>query len=199
MMSRFRTMHLVIGWALIIATGVAFFIAPRWRNLRSLESRATSLAQMVDESEDVNSKIESITQWVNEVEREVRASTIPIPAESDVSGLIRSLSAKLTELEIVDREITTGTPVDDKEASMLPMSVMLTGPFPHVYEAIRWIESRPRLLRIRRVRCDRISDISKGDAIVRAELVLDAFFAPKDLSDVADDALKFSTAVEGSR
>ena len=78
----------------------------------------TSLAQMVDESEDVNAKIESITEWVDEVEREVRSSTIAIPVESDVAGLIRSLSATLAALGIEDREITTGTPVTTEEASI---------------------------------------------------------------------------------
>jgi len=197
MMHRIRTPHLVIGWAVIAAAGVAIFIAPRWQAIHSLESRAASLAQMVDESEDVNSKIESITKWVDEVEVEVRESTIPIPAESDVAGLIRSLSAKLTELDIKDREITTGTPVEDDEASMLPMSVMLTGPFPRVYDAIRWIESRPRLLRIRRVRCDRLTELSRGEAVVRAELVLDAFFAPKALNVSADDAFMLGAVGEG--
>ena len=197
MMSRLGTPHLIIGWIIIVALGMLALLAPQWRVIRNLEARVASLDQMVDDSEDVDQKIESISTWVNEVEVEVRQLTIEIPEESDVSGLIRSLSAKLGELGIRDREITTGSPQENSEASFLPMSIVLVGEFPSIFATIKWIEAQPRLLRIRRVRCDRIVALDSNRSITRAELLLDAFFAPKSLSDHAENALLLGSAPEG--
>ena len=58
------------------------------------------------------------------------------------------------DLGVTDREITTGGANKLDDASTMPMSVTAQGRFLSVYEAVRWIESLPRLVRGQRLRID---------------------------------------------
>lgn len=110
----------------------------------------------------------------------------PIPEESDIAGLMGSLSATLSELRLDQRDITTRAAKNLDGASVMPVAVTLFGPFERVYEAIGRIEALPRLVRVGRLRIT--ADEAPGGArgrsgLVKAELTIDAFYRPTSLSD----------------
>ncbi|MFM9956547.1 MAG: type 4a pilus biogenesis protein PilO [Phycisphaerales bacterium] len=112
----------------------------------------------------------------------------PIPQESGVAGLVRELSESFDRLGLKDREISTGAAKVLEDASCLPMSITVQGPFPAIYEALAGIESLDRLVRVQRLRVAHDARAGGGGAAtgtvnrsgrVRADIQLDVFFAPK--------------------
>jgi hypothetical protein len=104
----------------------------------------------------------------------------PIPRSDNLSQLIEQLSGVFDEFNL-DRQITTGMASRVDDTSVLPVSLTLDGGFRRVYSALRSIEGLDRLVRIQRL------EVSAGDGrrrepsrtgLVRAELLMDVFFAP---------------------
>lgn len=180
------TLQLAVAWVALAALLGGVAIWPRWRAVTRLERRSAGLAQMINEADDVNTQIRVLTEWMLEIEERVGASTTPIPEESGVAELVRDLTDKFRELGITDREITTGAPSMGEQSAALPMTIVMRGSFTSVLASIRWIESLPRLVRIRRIRIDRADDWSLDTPRVTAELLLDAFFDPKPIPESVD-------------
>ncbi|MFG0274664.1 MAG: type 4a pilus biogenesis protein PilO [Phycisphaerales bacterium] len=179
-------LQLGVAWAAMAAALSAVAIWPRWRAISQLEQRSVALSQMIAEADDVNAQIRELTEWMLEIESRVRASTTPIPRDSGVADLVRELTDKFRELGVAEREITTGAASNGDEASALPMTVVARGSFTSVVESIRWIESLPRLVRIRRIKIERARDWSMDNPKVSAEFLLDAFFDPRPIPDDVD-------------
>lgn len=179
-------LQLSVAWLALAGLLGGALVWPRWRTVTSLERRSVGLAQMINEADDVNEQIRVLTEWMLEIEERVRASTTPIPEESGVAELVRDLTDKFRELGITDREITTGAPSMGEQSAALPMTVIVRGSFTSVLESIRWIESLPRLVRIRRIRIDRAKDWGLDSPRVSAEFLLDAFFDPKPVPEGVD-------------
>ena len=143
-----------VGLALMVALVAGLLIAP---GLRESSRLKREIGAFRDELTGPNSGPEVIERLGDELAtlRALADSRLtPIPDESDVSGLIRVLSSMLDELGLDRREITTGDSRQLDEASSMPMTVRLEGPFPSVAEAIRRIESLPRLVRVQRLRVE---------------------------------------------
>lgn len=179
-------LQLAVAWAALAGALGGLAVWPRYRAIRQQEARSVALAQMIEEADDVNAQIRELTEWMIEIEARVRAATTPIPRDSGVADLMRDLTDKFRELGITEREVTTGAPSNGAEASALPMTVMARGSFMSVLESIRWIESLPRLVRIRRIKIDRARGWTPGDPRVSAELLLDAFFDPRPIPENVD-------------
>lgn len=186
-------LQLGLAWAALAGLLGGGAIWPRWRGVTHLERRSVSLAQMINEADDVNAQIRVLTEWMLEIEDRVRASTTPIPEESAVAELVRDLTDEFRELGITDREITTGAPSMGEQAAALPMTIVVRGSFTSVLASIRWIESLPRLVRIRRITIDRADKWSPDAPRVTAELLLDAFFDPKPIPEGVD----LASVIEG--
>lgn len=175
------------GLLVMIVGAVALLIAPGFRESGRLTREIESFR---DELSGPNSGPEVIARLGEELAmlRALADSRLtPIPEQSDVSGLIRVLSSMLDSLGLARREITTGESRVLDEASSMPMTVTLEGPFPAVSEAIRMIESLPRLVRVQRLRVasdqPRTGEVDRSGE-VRADLLIEVFYAPRDV--VAD-------------
>jgi Tfp pilus assembly protein PilO len=189
-------LQLGLTWLALASLLGGAAIWPRWRDITRLERRSLGLSQMINEADDVNAQIRVLTEWMLEIEDRVRASTTPIPAQSGVADLVRDLTDKFRELGITDREITTGAPSLGEQSAALPMTVVVRGSFTSVLASIRWIESLPRLVRIRRVKIDRAEDWSFDSPRVTAEFLLDAFFDPKPIPESVDLASLIESQAE---
>ena len=103
--------------------------------------------------------------------------------ESDIAGLMKTLSETLNDLGLSERDITTRPVKSHGDAQSLPVTVVLTGPFTSIYDAIARIETIPRLVRVERLRiggdAPRGGEATPRDGVVRAEFSIDAFFAPE--------------------
>lgn len=184
-MKRPGTVKLALAWlALAVLAGAALW--PRWKAISRLEARSVELAQMIEQADDVNTQMRLLTEWMMDIEQRVRASTTPIPRDSGVSELVRDLTDRFDELGVVEREITTGAPSPGEDASTLPMTIAARGSFTSVMKSIGWIESLPRLVRIRRIKITRARDWTPEAPRVAAEILLDAFFNPTPIPERVD-------------
>lgn len=106
----------------------------------------------------------------------------PIPASADVAGLIGRLSQMFDEANLGEREVTTGQSEQLEEASSMPMSVTVQGPFPALLSVLTRIESLDRLVRIERLRLaglhGRRGPIDRSGE-VRASVQVEVFYAPR--------------------
>lgn len=192
------SLRFLVCWIALVACAGGLGVWPKLSAIRRHEAKAQELATMIRESDDVNAQIGLLSEWRAEIHRRVSTSTTPIPAESDVAGLMRDLTRTLVDLGITEREITTGSAVESEESFSLPLSVTMRGRFPRVMEAVRWIENLPRLVRVRRIKIERSRDWTPDEPVVTAELLVDVFFAPHPI-DTSSDLSVFAGVEKGGR
>lgn len=179
-----------LGLAVLACAGAIGLLWPSWTSGQRLRFEIAMLEQ---ELEKPNSDPEMIERLEGELEMLHALSDqrmTPIPEERDVAGLMRELSAMLDELGLMEREITTGTAQSQEEASVMPMTVVLTGVYPKVAEAVTRMESLPRLVRVQRLRLA-LDRASEGDVnrngVVRADIRLEVFFEPRALAQGGEE------------
>lgn len=177
----------VIGWVALTSVGVLALVAPpaaaRAKLGREIQSLETELAKPADGPE----VIDRLSNDLGKLRDFGEGRMTPIPTDSDVAGLMGMLGGTLTDLGLNQRDITTRPPKSFGDATSLPVTVVLNGPFTSIHEAITRIESMPRLVRVERLRItsesereSRASESSEGGAegVVRAEFSIDAFYSP---------------------
>ncbi|RMD65762.1 MAG: hypothetical protein D6824_02060 [Planctomycetota bacterium] len=185
---------LVVLWVL----GVATLAIPAWRQHKNtcnaLQAlRAQAALKTVGERE-----LDALQSQFEAAQRRALNEVAEIPQEADVALLIGALSSRLDSLGVGGGEISTGAPRSTPDAMYVPVTVTMRGSFLSVYAACRWIESLPRLVRISRLRFERLkaannsgsraaSSAAPGDSDdIRAELALDVFYRPAPLNGEAD-------------
>jgi len=179
--NRSHRIWLPVGFIALLVLGVLAGVMPRLRSLDRLDSEAASLTDRARRADNGAAEIARLEERL-EAARIIATSQIKrIPAENDIAGLIRQLTSRLDRLGMTEREITTGAVEDLDDAFAAPMTVRMKGPFLGVQDAIEWLESLPRLVRIlrfkiespRRSAADRLAS---SEATVEAELILNVFF-----------------------
>lgn len=181
-MIRKADLWLAAGWAGLVAAGVGLLIVPGVREDSRLRKEIDGLTAELAKPANGPEVIERLSMDLRTLREFGKGRMTPIPAESDVAGLMKSLSTTLQELGLDQRDVTTRSPKVLEDASSMPMSVTLSGPFPRIYEALAGIESLPRLVRMERLRISQDEARSgKFDRTgrVRAELSVEAFFSPR--------------------
>jgi len=172
------------GLAGLVAISMALFIVPEYRESRRLASEARAFAEELKKPNSGPEVIGKLSEELETLRSMADRRMTPIPASSDVAGLIGDLSAMLDSVGLAQREITTGQSDTLDEASSMPMTVTLRGPFPAVSEAVRRIESLPRLVRVKRLRVassqPRSGEVDRSGE-VRADILIDVFYAPRDV------------------
>lgn len=177
------TLKLWGGLVALLGAGAAV-LWPHWTQVRDLRDERSALGRRAALSDDGAAAVRRLEAELQTVQARAVSFVTPIPSDSDVASLIRQLSGMLDGLGISEREITTGAAVKDEDVSSMPMSVRIAGEFGSVYAAVRWIEGLPRLVRVQRVKieADRPgakADVRKTAGRVKAELLIDVFFAPR--------------------
>ncbi len=174
-----------LGLAVIAFGMIALIVAPTVRTLsaydRDIERAEAELARPNSGPE----LIAQLEERLDALERLSGDGMTPIPDHADVARLISSLSGMLDELGLNRREVTTGATKIHDEASSLPMSVQLEGPFIAIARAVERIERLPRLVRVQRLRIDAQQPRDgalEHDVEVRADLLLEVFFDPRDVT-----------------
>lgn len=180
-MSKKHTLWLAVGMLALLLVGVLAGIAPRLRAMDRLDSEALSLQDRARRADNGAAEIVRLESHLADVQEIEETSIKDIPAENDVAGLIRALTTRLDRLGMTEREITTGAIEALEDAMAAPMTVRMRGPFLGVQEAVEWLESLPRLVRVLRVKIETpnrsASDrLAGGSADVEAELILNVFF-----------------------
>lgn len=177
-----QTALLGAGWLGLLAAGVGLAVVPTWRSLQRLRADIVELRSEASKPTDGPEVIRALEAELEALTLLGANRTTPIPNDSDVAGLMRDFSAMLDELGLTRRELTTGVPRQLDEASSMPMSMNLEGNFPQIYEAARYIESLPRLVRVQRFRVQSSTPGSGAvdrTAPVKAELLIDVFYQPR--------------------
>lgn len=178
------------GWLAMTGVAVGLIVMP------AAKARTAEIAEIArlraEYSKPFNGPevVERLTNDLSTLKQFGEGRMTPIPEESDIAGLMGSLSATLAELKLDQRDITTRTAKSLEGASVMPVAVTLFGPFERVYEAIGRIEALPRLVRVGRLRItsdDAASGAKRGrSGLVKAELTIDAFYRPTTLTDAQE-------------
>lgn len=179
MISNSRNAVLLGWWIGLVLVGSLAVVWPRVQSYVRLTEEHAQLSIRVQMADDGAAAIERLERTLEKTRRRAQEKTKPIPDDPAVAGMIQDLSAQLDAMQMNEREITTGRPERLEKASLVPMSIVVHGEFPSVYEMIDWVESLPRLVRIARVHISTKRDRNVTDErFVRAELLLDLFYAP---------------------
>lgn len=186
-MMRKSDIWLTLGWIAMTGSIALFMVLPHARQRQQLVGDVLRLRTELNAPDQAPELIREIEASL-EVLEEFRAGRVTkIPEESDVAGLMQSISRTLSELRLDQRDITTNRPKALEYASSLPVSVTLTGSFPRIFRALEKIETLPRLIRVDRLK---ISAPTSGNGSidrtgeVRAEMSVSTFFAPRSVADV---------------
>jgi len=191
--SRARINAPAVGIALLAIVGAGALWAPSIGRIRAANAAIADARRQLDAPDNAPELIASLTSRRDELRTLSSGDLTPIPERADVAALIGQLSEMLDGLGLDRREVTTGKTRSLPEASSLPMSVLLEGPFPSIARAVREIESLPRLVRVQRLRIDaeqpRRGEL-EHDPEVRADLLIEVFFEPREVGpgDGGDDA-----------
>lgn len=166
----------------LVATGL--LIVPEARKSSRLSNEVRAYGEELRKPNSGPEVIGRLSEELETLRSMADRRMTPIPESSDVAGLIGDLSSMLDAVGLGQREITTGQSESLEEASSMPMTVTLRGPFPAVAEAVRRIESLPRLVRVKRLRVasnqPRSGEVDRSGE-VRADILIDVFFAPRDV------------------
>lgn len=173
------------GVALLTVAGTAGLWLPIMHRSSQITAEIRKLEADLAKPSDSPERIETLRQQAEQLERRGAGRTAEIPDEAGVADLVKSISARLDAMNLPKREITTGATRQLDEASTLPVTMMLEGPFLSIVDMVREIEGLPRLVRVQRVRIARTDRGKFEDAgnQLRADLVLDAFYGARADAD----------------
>lgn len=172
----------ILGWLALTAAGASALVAPPWSERSMLLRETRALTDELAKPTDGPEVVERLTNDLDRLREFGRGRMTPIPTDSDVAGLMGLISTMLTELSLDKRDITTRPAKSLGDASSMPVTIILNGPFTSVYEAIDRIESMPRLVRVERLRITSETEkngMPSREGTVRAELSIDAFYTAK--------------------
>lgn len=181
-MSKAHALGPALSLTLIFGIGVSLAVTPKLRQHRKLAEEIASLEAELAQPIDEPGMIDQLNGELDQL-RELGATRMtPIPALSDMAGLVRDVSSKLESLGLDRNELTTGQAQQLDEASSVPVSLHIKGRFPQVFEALAYIESLPRLVRITRLTISNPTAAREPGVheVIEADVLLDVFFAPRD-------------------
>ncbi len=164
---------------------------PAVQHGKVLRAREASLRAELAKPADGPEVIARYAQELEDLRRFGEGRTTPIPEQSDIAGLMGQLDRSLKHAKLTQPAITTQKPKEYDEASALSLMLKLEGRFTSVYEAVREIEGLPRLVRVGRMRIsaagEKREEMSR-EGLVDAEVLIEAFYAPKDEERLVADA-----------
>lgn len=187
------TPNLILGLGLagLVALGAGVLIAPAVRARALLHDQIEALNNELNTPSAGPDTVERLANDLASLRAFAEGRTAQIPVESDLSGLLDTLSRTLSDLGLNERDITTRPPRAVEDAMSLPVTVAVNGPFPSVYRALSVIERLPRLVRVERLRAQIHDGTGKErprDPAVRAELLIEVFYTPASSASAAADA-----------
>ncbi len=184
-----KPIHFIAGWFALAALGGLALVVPPAKAMGKLRREVRSLQTELAKPADGPEVLERLASDLQSLRAFGKGRMTPIPNESDVAGLMGMLGETLDDLGLNQRDITTRPPKSYGDATSMPVTVVLNGPFTNIYQAVSRIETMPRLVRIERLRVTaelpKGSDVSVGvrgrdrEGIVRAEFSIDAFYSPE--------------------
>lgn len=189
-----RMIHFALGWVALASVGSLALVVPQAKALARVRQEVRSLESELAKPADGPEVLERLAADLTRLREFGKGRMTPIPEDSDVAGLMRLLSETLDELGLSQRDITTRPPKDYGDATSMPVTVVLNGPFTSIYDAVTRIEAMPRLVRIERLRitsdqprhADPKSAASDLTGKVRAEFSVDAFYAARNSDSPPD-------------
>lgn len=177
-----------VGLGLCLLGGFALIVRPAYVSARALDHEIESKRAELARPGSGPETIERLAHQLTALRALGKERMTPIPEDSAVATLVRSLSESFDDLGLNDREVSTGAPKQLEEASSLPMTIAISGGFPAIHGALARIESLDRLVRVQRLRVageGKTRDGFDRSGRVRADIQLDVFYAPRQVSGVS--------------
>ena len=82
---------------------------------------------------------------------ELNRSTKYVPETTEIAELLRQLSSRLEQQQVVEQELLTRSIEQGDRFSVIPVSLQFRGTFPSVFGFIRDVEAMRRMMRITRI------------------------------------------------
>lgn len=180
---------LFVGLAGLVVAGLAVGVWPNLRAAERLDNAAADLSSRIERSDDGDAALGRLRVTLEERKQDSQRLLKDIPRDGDVGGFIRDVSDRFGELGLGRPEIKTGRPIENDHAQALPMTVEVNGTFLELMQAIEWVESIDRLVRVRKVSVKSPQgsgrETSFGEPL-EGELVLDVYYDAATQSPLAD-------------
>jgi len=184
-----------LGWCAIVGMTVGLFVMPSLQREQELKAEISELQSELAQPSSGPELIAQLEDSLETLRSFGDGRMTDIPEDSDIAGLMRSLTRILADYGLSQHDLTTRPEKTLRYASAKPVSISLSGPFQAIYQAVQRIESLPRLVRIERFRLSR-PPFTRGtldrSGVVDAEIWIDAFYAPVDLTEVDPAGLEGS-------
>lgn len=188
-MKRHENSKLLIGLAAFVVVGLGVGVWPNVRSVERLDRAAADLSSRVARSDDGAAALDRLADTLAAKKERARADLKDIPKDGDVGGFIRDVSAEFGRLGLGRPEIKTGRPIENEHAQALPMTVEMRGEFIQLMQAIEWVESIERLVRVRKISFKAPEATSREPRFgepLDGELVLDVYYDAVTASPLAD-------------
>jgi len=171
---------LIAVWGVLVVAVVAVLVVPKMRESASLRTEILSLDADIKQLSATNEVIERLAAVRDELVNFGEGRVAIIPERSDVAGLMTELSEIFTEAGLEGREMTSQPEQQIDDVIMMPMVVRATGYFPQIYEVVSDLEHLSRLVRIGRLRIEKVENARRGgvsrNSKVQADILIEAFY-----------------------
>lgn len=138
--------------AILLAGVAAVFILTVWLPTRAerahVEGHIDTLEQQLGVDRNQTGSLDDLRAAVDRMRRTIDESDKIVPAEDDLAGLIRQLSARLARHGLTDQEILTEAIVAGRDYNMIPLTLRFRGSYDAVFSFIKDTEAMRRLVRI---------------------------------------------------
>lgn len=179
---RKRTIQLGAGLVAFAAIGIIAEAVPTWRRVQKLGMRCEETRAELLLVSDRPVELARQADELSKVKAFVQDHVKPVPGESDVAGLVRSLSQLMDTEGITQREIATGVAARGDHTWTLPLTLKMRGSFTSVFAVVDRIETLPRLIKLKRVELRLEGDPDKRSGLVTANLLLELVYGKGEVT-----------------
>jgi Tfp pilus assembly protein PilO len=182
-LDRQKKILLVIG-TVILFIGVIYRFFPFFENIESLdneillkEKNLTKYHQMVRERNDLEAKLESLNQIIENAESGLLEGKTPALAAVDIQNILKEITDK-SDMEVLTMRVMKPENKEEDVYIIIPVQITIRSSVRQLKEVIYQIESSSRLLKVSDCRVRVIRGRVEGQ--VQATLTVQGFMNKHD-------------------
>lgn len=165
----------------IVAGTLCLTCWPVFHKINVNQEHIYELLDNLNQADVDTAKMISTYNQINMLKDRIAREHKIIPTNDDLSGLRSKLGIYIGQLPLSGHNFKKGNDIQSSNLHNLTLKVDTSGEFIGVFQLIQYIESLPRLIRIREVNVAKKS--SPDNDTVNANITIDAFYMGSDDSN----------------
>jgi len=158
--------------AFFAVVGYFVLVWPMQRRVSRVEVQIVELTEQLRGAEREAGYVLEAMRVVDDLHA-LWASLKPIPVGDDLPGLRRSIGGYIEKLPFTTHDFKRGRDLNNHTALSLSLSIDAVGEFGGVFDLLQYIETLPRLVRVRGVAIERTSNQANE---IHATVSIDAYY-----------------------